>query len=108
VTSPPYNLDIKYGKYSDNKEFKDYINLIEKVFFNAKDFLTRGRYISINIGREWGPVNMPAKYDLIFEKIGYTFFRNIYWIKPLGSARVGSTRNPFPRYYKPKVQTEII
>jgi len=109
VTSPPYNLKIGYGKYRDNKEYKDYMEMIEKVFTNTKDFLKRGRFLAVNIGREWGPINMPAKYDQIFEGIGYTFFRNIYWSKPLGSSRGTITsRNPFPRYYVPKVQTEII
>jgi DNA modification methylase len=109
VTSPPYNLDIKYGKYTDNQELKDYLYMIEKVFSNCRDFLNRGRFLCVNIGREWGPINMPAKYDNIFEGIGYTFFRNIYWSKPKGSARATiTTRNPFPRYYIPKVQTEII
>jgi site-specific DNA-methyltransferase (adenine-specific) len=52
---------------------------------------------------------MPARYDQIMEEVGYVFFRNIYWKKPAGSARGTITiRNPFPRYYVPKVQTEII
>ena len=109
VTSPPYNLKIGYGKYKDNQEYKEYLKMIEKVFLNLKDFLKRGRFIAVNIGREWGPINIPAKYDQIFEGIGYNFFRNIYWSKPSGSARGTITsRNPFPRYYIPKVQTEII
>jgi DNA modification methylase len=109
VTSPPYNLDIQYGKYRDNKEYRDYIEMIRKVFLNIKDFIERGRFICVNIGREWGPINMPAKYDNIFEEIGFIFFRNIYWKKPAGAARGTITaRNPFPRYYVPKVQTEII
>jgi len=109
VTSPPYNLDIKYGKYRDNKDYTDYIKMIKSVFQNCKTFMNRGRFLCINIGREWGPINMPAKYDEILEGIGYVFFRNIYWSKPLGSARGTITgRNPFPRYYIPKVQTEII
>ena len=109
VTSPPYNLKIGYGKYKDNKEYKEYAAMIDLVFRNLKDFLKRGRFLAVNIGREWGPINMPSKYDQIFEGIGYTFFRNIYWSKPSGSARgTTTTRNPFPRYYVPKVQTELI
>lgn len=109
VTSPPYNLDIQYGKYRDNKKYREYIDMIRSVFLNAKDFMNRGRFLAINIGREWGPINMPARYDQIMEEVGYVFFRNIYWKKPAGSARGTITiRNPFPRYYVPKVQTEII
>jgi len=111
VTSPPYNLDIKYGKYSDNQEYKDYLYMIEKIFGNLMDFMskgTEGRYLCINLGREWGPINLQADYHKVLEGLGYTFFRNVYWKKPLGAARGNSMRNPFPRYYKPKVQTEII
>jgi DNA modification methylase len=108
ITSPPYNLDIGYGKYKDNKELEEYLKFIKKVFANLISYLNKGRYICVNIGREWGPINMPARYDHIFRELNLVFFRNIYWTKPLGSARVGSIRNPFPRYYKPKVQTEII
>jgi DNA modification methylase len=109
ITSPPYNLDISYGKYQDKQPLNDYLKMIKQVFENGQQFMKKGRYICNNIGREWGPINMPAKYDQIFEELGYTFFRNIYWKKPSGSARgTITTRNPFPRYYVPKVQTEII
>lgn len=109
VTSPPYNLGKDYGKYKDNKEFKEYLKDMEMVFRNIQEHMNKGRYLCINIGREWGPINLPAKYDLLMESLGYTFFRNIYWKKPLGAARgTITTRNPFPRYYIPKVQTEII
>lgn len=109
VTSPPYNLNISHRKYSDNQELKDYLNMIEQVFLNCRDFMNKGRFACINIGREWGPINMPSKYDQLLEADGYVFFRNIYWSKPKGAARgTMTTRNPFPRYYVPKVQTEII
>jgi DNA modification methylase len=71
--------------------------------------MNKGRFACINLGREWGPINMMAKYDSLLDVNGFKFFRNIYWKKPLGSARATITnRNPFPRYYTPKVQTEII
>jgi DNA modification methylase len=111
VTSPPYNLDIKYGKYQDNQNYKDYLKMIKSVFENVKNFMpkgTEGRFICVNIGREWGPMNLQADYHNLLAELDYTFFRNIYWMKPLGAARGTNTKNPFPRYYKPKVQTEII
>lgn len=109
VTSPPYNLNINYGEYKDNKEIREYLQDMQTIFENISEHMNKGRYLCINIGREWGPVNLPAKYDIILEQAGYSFFRNIYWKKPLGSARATTTmRNPFPRYYVPKVQTEVI
>lgn len=109
VTSPPYNLNINYGEYKDNKEIREYLDDMQTIFENIRDHMNKGRYICVNVGREWGPVNLPAKFDILLENAGYSFFRNIYWKKPLGSARATTTmRNPFPRYYIPKVQTEVI
>ena len=63
VTSPPYNLDIKYGKYQDNQEYKDYLKMVKSIFGTIKDYMTsgvEGRYICVNLGREWGPFNLQA------------------------------------------------
>ncbi len=109
ITSPPYNLNINYSEYKDNKDISEYLKEMQQIFENLQEFMNKGRFLCLNIGREWGPVNLPAKFDLIMDQAGYTFFRNIYWKKPLGSARPTMTaRNPFPRYYVPKVQTEMI
>lgn len=109
VTSPPYNVGKDYSKYNDNKEFNEYFDMIDKVFMNIKDFINKARYICVNIGKESGPINMPAEYHNIFKKNDYHFFRNIYWVKPYGSAKLTQTfRNPFPRSYAPAMQTEII
>jgi len=109
VTSPPYNLEISYGKYKDNKDIREYLEDMSKIMGNIRDFINKGRFICLNIGREWGPLNLSAKWDSIMDTQRYTFFRNIYWKKPAGSTRGTITsRNPFPRFYIPKVETEVI
>jgi len=109
-TSPPYNLKIKYDKYKDNKELNDYLDFVKAVFNNSKDYMKKGRYLTINIGDSYvNHINTPAKYDLILTQLGLSYFRTVYWVKPLGAgAHPTSIRNPFPRYYKPGVQTEDI
>lgn len=39
VTSPPYNIGIKYNKYSDNLSREDYLNWIEEVVKEIKRVL---------------------------------------------------------------------
>jgi ParB family chromosome partitioning protein len=111
ITSPPYNIKIDYGKYSNDKKYNEYLEMINEVFLNIKEYMTngiQGKYICINIGREWGPYNLQADYHTLLKRQDYSFFKNIYWVKPFGSARGNPMSNPFPRYYSPKTQTEII
>jgi DNA modification methylase len=109
VTSPPYNVGKDYSAYNDNQDWKDYFEMMEKIFSNIKDFINKARYLCINVGKESGPINLMAEYHFIFKKLGYHFFRNIYWLKPEGSGKPTYTfRNPFPRMYSPSLRTEFI
>jgi len=108
VTSPPYNIGKTYSKYRDDKEYREYLAFIEKVFALAYRHMKSHRYVCVNIGRE-ATVNTSAHYAYVLEGIGYHFFRNIYWIKPFGAGKPTATlRFPFPRYYNPKLITEKI
>ena len=105
-TSPPYNVSIDYSTYKDDR---DYIEMLRKVFYNCYSIMNKHRYIAVNIGREMN-VNTSAHTSVLLEGIGFKFFRNIYWIKPLGSGPVPSmtVKYPFPRYYEPMLRTEKI
>ena len=50
VTSPPYNLNIKYGKYNDNKPRKDYLDWLSQVFSEVKRVLKDNGHLFINMG----------------------------------------------------------
>lgn len=108
VTSPPYNIGKTYSKYRDDKEYREYLAFIEKVFALAFRHMKKHRYVCVNVGRE-GCVNTSAHYAYVLEGIGYHFFRNIYWIKPFGAGKPTAVlRYPFPRHYNPKLITEKI
>ena len=106
MTSPPYNAKIDYSEYSDNKKFEEYIDMINGVYKTMKDFLNKDRFICINVG-DMTKLNLTAHHSIILEKLNYRYARTIYWIKPEGSAR-GVSRVPYPRWYRPKVNTESI
>ena len=50
VTSPPYNIGVKYNKYSDNLSRDDYLNWIEEVVKEIKRVLKDDGSFFINIG----------------------------------------------------------
>jgi len=50
VTSPPYNLNIKYGKYSDDKPRQDYLDWLSEIFREGKRVLANDGHLFVNMG----------------------------------------------------------
>ncbi len=50
ITSPPYNLNIKYGLYSDNKPKDDYLDWLKTVFKEGKRVLKDEGHLFVNMG----------------------------------------------------------
>lgn len=50
ITSPPYNLNIKYGKYDDNLKYEKYLEWIEKFSIVSKKILKDNGSLFINVG----------------------------------------------------------
>ena len=50
VTSPPYNLDIKYSKYKDKKPREQYLKWIEDIFGECKRVLKDDGHLFVNMG----------------------------------------------------------
>lgn len=50
ITSPPYNLNIKYGRYSDNKPRQEYLSWLVDIFREAKRILTDDGHLFVNMG----------------------------------------------------------
>lgn len=82
VTSPPYNLGIKYGKYNDKIDRHDYLQWIEDWSIIAKDVLSDDGSLFLNIGGKpkdpWGPmeVAMRLRNRLSLQNV-------IHWIKSI-------------------------
>lgn len=84
VTSPPYNLDKKYGLYDDNQSFSDWEALINDVAETAFDVLTDNGSFLLNISpipnkknKEIIPLDAIAYF--IFKKHGYALRNSIVW-----------------------------
>lgn len=109
VTSPPYNIDIKYGnhvskgkivnskgvKYKDNLSEEEYMELLEKVFSECKRVLKKDGSIFVNIKNRYsnGVILSPFWIQDFFTDM---YLKNIIiWNFDWG----GSTNKRFaPRY----------
>ena len=50
VTSPPYNLNIKYGNYDDSVPRKDYLSWMGEIANGMKRILSDDGQIFLNVG----------------------------------------------------------
>lgn len=105
VTSPPYNVDLgnnKYNKnpynlYNDNREHRDYIEWLRKIFTLTYEKLKSGARVCINIGDGKNGA-VPTHSDVIqmMCEIGYIPMSVIIWNKNTVSGRTawGSFNSP--------------
>jgi adenine-specific DNA-methyltransferase len=84
VTSPPYNLDKKYGKYDDNRPIEEWEELINKTAKSAKRILKENGSFFLNVSpipdkktKEIIPLDAIAYF--IFKKNGYFLRNSIIW-----------------------------
>lgn len=84
VTSPPYNLDKKYGKYDDNKSFEQWESLINETAKAAYPLLKDNGSFFLNVSpipdkktKEIIPLDAIAYF--IFKKNGYYLRNSIVW-----------------------------
>ena len=82
VTSPPYNLDMPYGKYKDNKPYDDYLDWIEDVFVEVKRLLKPDGHLFLNTsGSSTQPwIAMDSAQRL---RKHYILQNNINWVKSI-------------------------
>lgn len=84
VTSPPYNLDKKYGKYNDNRPLVEWEELIAKTAREAHRILKPNGSFFLNVSpipdkktKEIIPLDAIAYF--IFKKEGYYLRNSIVW-----------------------------
>jgi DNA modification methylase len=91
ITSPPYNVDLGHNKkhkspydlYQDNKEHKDYIEWLTRIFSNVKSKMVSGGRVCINIG-DGKNGSVPTHSDIIqfmTKELGYVMMTTLIWNK---------------------------
>lgn len=82
VTSPPYNLDIKYGSYNDKRSDEDYLEWVNEWAFNIRYSMTERASFFLNFSGK------PSKPELVFDVVGvmlnhFTLQNTFHWIKSI-------------------------
>jgi site-specific DNA-methyltransferase (adenine-specific) len=99
VTSPPYNLGIAYGKYSDLQDRGSYLDWCEEWAAAIRRVLNSAGSLLLNIGA--APSNPLLPHELVLRLQKFFVLQNtIHWIKAI--AIEDETGAPFSRgHFKP-------
>ncbi len=82
VTSPPYNLGIRYGKYSDDAERSSYLDWCEKWAAEVSRLLRPEGSFFLNVGAS--PKNPMLPHELALRLRNFFVLQNtIHWIKAI-------------------------
>lgn len=93
VTSPPYNLGIKYRTYSDREKRESYLEWCEKWAVQIHRLLKRDGSFFLNIGA--APSNPMLPHEIVMRLRNYLVLQNtIHWIKSVAiEDRKGEVRS---------------
>ena len=82
VTSPPYNLGVRYRKYSDRQDRQSYLNWCGKWAAQIRRALKPGGSFFLNVGS--APSNPMFPHEIIFQLRDLFVLQNtIHWIKSI-------------------------
>lgn len=97
VTSPPYNIGLKYHKYKDKKPRDQYLEWIYDIFFELKRILKDDGHIFLNMGYTnrdpWISMEVALKLKDLF-----VLQNNITWVK---SISIGEEKDDTHGHFKP-------
>jgi site-specific DNA-methyltransferase (adenine-specific) len=82
VTSPPYNVDIKYKSYNDKISYKIYLEFTEKWLGKAYEFLKDDGRFCLNIPLDKNKGGQQSVYSdivAIAKKIGFKYHSTVVW-----------------------------
>jgi site-specific DNA-methyltransferase (adenine-specific) len=94
VTSPPYNLGISYGKYSDRQDRRSYLGWCGEWAGQIRRVLKTNGSLFLNIGA--APSNPMLPHEIVMTLREFFVLQNtIHWIKSIAIETVG-THAPDP------------
>lgn len=80
ITSPPYNLDIKYGKYQDDLPRESYLKWLYDVAVAMKRILTDDGQLFLNVGYSNKDPWVAMDVAQVFRKV-FVLQNNFTWVK---------------------------
>lgn len=82
VTSPPYNLDIKYGAYQDSKPREVYLKWLSEVFLQVNRVLKPNGHFFLNVG--YSNIDPWVGMDVANEARKHMVLQNNFtWVKSI-------------------------
>jgi site-specific DNA-methyltransferase (adenine-specific) len=86
VTSPPYNIGIKYHKYNDTIPREQYLDWIEDVAKECKRVLNDKGSLFLNVGHK--PTDLWIAWEIAFRFRKYFVLQNvIIWVKSIAISK---------------------
>lgn len=82
VTSPPYNLDIKYNSHKDDISYEEYLEFSEKWLSRCFRFLKKDGRFCLNVPldkNKGGQQSVCADITAVAKKIGFKYHSTIIW-----------------------------
>ncbi len=82
VTSPPYNVDIKYNSHNDQITYEKYLEFTNKWLSRCFEWLKNDGRLCLNIPldkNKGGQQSVGADITTIAKKIGYKYHSTIIW-----------------------------
>ena len=82
VTSPPYNVDIKYNSHNDQLTYSEYLEFSKKWFTKCFKLLKDDGRFCLNIPldkNKGGQQSVGADLTIIAKKIGFKYHSTIIW-----------------------------
>ena len=92
ITSPPYNVGVKYTSYDDNKSRKEYLSWIESVGREIKRVLKEDGYFFLNVGNI--PTDQWKAFDVaqVLRK-QFVLQNQIIWTKSIAISKSDAGNN---------------
>jgi len=85
ITSPPYNIKIKYSKYRDNRPRSEYVAWIESVGKEVARVLAGGGSFFLNVGGTNTDPLLPFELAIALQK-QFVMQNHIIWVKSVSIA----------------------
>ena len=82
VTSPPYNLDIKYNSHNDQLSYKEYLEFSKKWLKRCFDWLKDDGRFCLNVPldkNKGGQQSVGADLTTIAKTLGFNYHSTIIW-----------------------------
>lgn len=82
VTSPPYNVDIQYGKHQDDMGYEDYLKFSKAWLTNLFNWTKPTGRLCLNIPldkNKGGQQSVGADFTQLAKKIGWQYHSTIIW-----------------------------